>query len=233
MQRLSLAKLAFLLPLFSLLGGCAPQDASPVPTDPGRWWYYQTRAQILKEVSEQRLLVTNLGRDENFLRQRRQANWDHRYEFTGEGLLHTQYFNRGEGMGALRESPALLLPKTIAVDEQWTFTSALRLIESRTFAPEDRLAFRPLPITMKATIKALNDTVNVPAGRYRDCIRVEAVGETQVPTDRGTSFAVVRAEQTEWYKPGVGLVRMVRKETSDSRFLDKGQYTQELLETAP
>jgi len=233
MHRLSLAKLALLLPLISLLGGCAPKDAAPVPTDPGRWWYYQTRAKVLKEITEQRLLVTNLGRDENFLRQRRQANWDHRYQFTGEGLMHTQYFNRGEGMGALRAAPALVLPKNIAVDERWTFTSALKLIESRTFAPEDRLAFRPLPVTMTATIKSLDEAVNVPAGRFRGCIRVDAEGETQVPTDRGTSFAVVRVEQSEWYKPGVGLVRMVRKESSDSRFLDRGEYTQELLETAP
>lgn len=233
MQGLSLATLAFFLTLISFLSGCAPKDASPVPADPGRWWYYQTRAKVLKDVTEQRLLVTNLGRDENFLRQRRQANWDHRYQFTNDGLLHTQYFNRGEGMGALRESPALLLPKKIAVDEQWTFTSALKLIESRTFAPEDRLAFRPLPVTMTATIKTLDDSVNVPAGRFRGCILVEAVGETTVPTDRGTSFAVVRVEQREWYKPGVGLVRMVRKETSDSRFLDFGEYTQDLLETAP
>ena len=231
MHGLSLATMALFLFLSTLLSGCAPQDAAPVPADPGRWWYYQTRAQILMEITEQRLLVTNLGRDENFLRQRRQANWDHRYQFTGEGLLHTQYFNRGEGMGTLRESPALLLPKDIAVDRQWTFKSTLKLVESRTFAPEDRLAFRPLPVNMTATIKSVDDAVSVPAGRFRGCIRVEAEGSTEVPTDRGTRSATVQVKQTEWYKPGVGLVRVARKETSDSQFLHNGEYTQDLLET--
>ena len=215
----------------SLLAGCAKQDNSPFPTDPGRWWYYQTRTKILKDVSEQRLLISNLARDQHSFQQRRQANWDHQFRFTDQGLVHQQYFNRGQGMGTLREASALVLPQRLAVGEAWTFTSALHLIESRTFATEDHLGHRPLPVTMHAKIAALDDTVRVPAGRYTGCIKVEASGETTVPTDRGNAIATVKAEQHEWYAPGVGLVRLTRKETADSQFRDKGEYTQELLQT--
>ena len=229
--RLTLPPLLCLI-FASLLIGCAKQDNAPFPTDPGRWWYYQTRTQILKDVSEQRLLISNLARDQHSFQQRRQASWDHQFGFTGKGLVHQQYFNRGEGMGTLREVNALVLPQTLAVGEAWTFSSALHLIESRTFATEDHLGHRPLPLVMHAKIAAIDDTVRVPAGRYTGCIRVEASGETTVPTDRGSSTATVKAEQQEWYAPGVGLVRLTRKETSDSQFLDKGEYTQELLQTA-
>ena len=225
------AHLLLYLIFASLLAGCAQQDNSPFPTNPGRWWYYQTRTQILKDVSEQRLLISNLTRDEHSFQQRRQANWDHQFGFTGKGLVHQQYFNRGEGMGTLREASALVLPQRLVVGEAWTFTSALHLIESRTFATEDHLGHRPLPVTMHAKITAVDDTVRVPAGRYTGCIKVEASGETTVPTDRGNAIATVKAEQQEWYAPGVGLVRLTRKETSDSQFLDKGEYTQELLQT--
>ncbi len=225
--------LGLLLMLSSLLFACTDNDLSPYPTDPGRWWYYQTRSQILKEVTEQRLLISNLSRDEHLLRQRRQASWDHQLRFTREGVLHQQYANRGDGMGALQGSNALVLPARLEVGERWDFTSALRLIEARTFAPEDRLTIRPLPVTLHARITAVDEVVKVPAGRYVNCIRVEARGETEVPTDHGTAKAVVRADQTEWYAPGVGLVRMRRQESSDSSFLARGEYSQELLETAP
>ena len=70
----------------------------------------------------------------------------------------------------------------------------------------------------------------MPAGRFDDCIRVEATGVTLVPADRGSLEVEVKVTQTEWYAPGVGLVKSTRLEAAESPFLRNGEYLQELLE---
>jgi hypothetical protein len=46
--------------------------------------------------------------------------------------------------------------------------------------------------------------------------------------NQGANFGHVDVEHTDWYAPGVGLVRSERRETSDSPYLKPGTYVQEL-----
>jgi hypothetical protein len=39
---------------------------------------------------------------------------------------------------------------------------------------------------------------------------------------------IVRVNETSWYAPGVGLVKSIREETTESQALDKGQLIIEL-----
>ena len=77
----------------------------------------------------------------------------------------------------------------------------MRLIESRTFAYEDRLAGRLLPFLIDYRIAELADYVEVPAGRYADCVRVEARGARRVLVNRGREVADVDIVHTDWYAP--------------------------------
>lgn len=199
------------------------------PTTPGRWWYYATQVKVKDEPRNQRMFVANVAWDGHTLLQRRQGNWDHLYTVGKEAVAHQAYLNR-QATRQAREAGAVLLPLPPAPGASWQFKTRLRLIESRTFAAEDRLSNRYLPVDMTASITADDEAVQVPAGRYDDCVRVEAVGRTLVPADRGTLEIEVTVTQTEWYAPGVGLVKRERIEQADSPFLRNGQYVQELLE---
>lgn len=201
------------------------------PATPGQWWYYATKTRVLDEERSQRLFVANVAFDGRTLLQRRQGGWDHLYAFGDDGISHRSYLNRrGSGREA-READALLLPQPANVGASWQYGSRLRLVESRTFAAEDRLSVRYLPVSLEARVAATDATVEVPAGRFRGCVQVEASGRALVPADRGNLEVEVAVTQTEWYAPGVGLVKSVRAETVDSPFLRSGQYVQELLET--
>lgn len=212
----------------ALLPACSAPDQSPFPVDPGRWWYYRTETTIRDEPLEQRLYVINVAQRGASLLQRRQTQWDHMYTVGADGIVHEAYAQRGAG-GA-KERKTLLLPKVIEIGASWTTKSRLRLIESRTFAAEDRLRGRYLPIDLETTIGSLDETVEVPSGRYSQCIRVDSKGATTVRADRGNILVEVRTEQQEWYAPGVGLVKSQRVESSKSPFLRDGRYLQELLE---
>jgi hypothetical protein len=214
--------------------GCGPApaaDSPPIfPTTPGRWWYYATQVKVLDEPRHQRLFIANVAYDGRTLLQRRQGAWDHLYAIDDEAVAHQAYLNRQGGGRQAREAPAVLLPVPPKPGSTWQFKSRLRLIESRTFAAEDRLGNRYLPVELNASIAADDDVVQVPAGRYDDCVRIEATGVTLVQADRGTIEVEVKVTQTEWYAPGVGLVKSTRLEAAESPFLRNGEYRQELLE---
>lgn len=199
------------------------------PTTPGRWWYYATEVKIKDEPRQQRLFVANVAWDGRTLLQRRQGSWDHLYAVGEQSIEHRAYLNRHASRQA-REAEAVLLPVPAAPGASWQFKTRLRLIESRTFAAEDRLANRYLPVDMSARIEGADEAVEVPAGRFDRCVRVEANGKTLVQADRGNLEVEVTVIQTEWYAPGVGLVKRERVEQADSPFLRNGKYVQELLE---
>ncbi len=208
----------------------AATGASLFPTTPGLWWYYATETKVRDEPRRQRLFVANVAYDGRTLLQRRQGAWDHLYAVGDEAVEHQAYLYRMGGGKQAREAPAVLLPVPPRPGAAWQFKTRLRLIESRTFAAEDRLGNRYLPVDMTASIADDDVAVSVPAGLYDGCVRVEAVGRTLVPADRGSLEVEVTVIQTEWYAPGVGLVKTVRVEQSDSPFLKNGEYVQELLE---
>ena len=201
------------------------------PANPGRWWYYSTVVKVLDEQRQQRMFIANVAFDGRTLLQRRQGGWDHLYAIGDDGVSHQAYINRRAGGREAREAPATLLPLPLVNGASWQYRSRLRLVETRTFAAEDRLGNRYLPVDLSARVTATDATVEVPAGRFRDCVKIEATGVTLVPADRSNLEVEVRVTQTEWYAPGVGLVKTTRAETADSPFLRNGEYVQELLET--
>jgi hypothetical protein len=53
-------------------------------------------------------------------------------------------------------------------------------------------------VNLSLTIESLSDAVKVPAGTFKDCVKVKQVGEN----DAGTSVMGY-----EWYAPKVGVVK--------------------------
>lgn len=227
----SLRLLLLCAAVFALGTARAANAPELFPAVPGKWWYYSTLTKVLDEERRQRLFVANVAFDGRTLLQRRQGGWDHLYAIGKDGIAHQSYVNRQAGGREAREVNALLLPQPAELGASWRYDSRLRLIESRTFAAEDRLGMRYLPVALEARIAEVDATIEVPAGRFRGCVKVEASGRTLVPADRGNLEVEVAVTQTEWYAPGVGLVKSVRAEAADSPFLRNGEYVQELLET--
>ncbi len=217
-----------------LLLGCGEHSGEYYPLDEGRWWYFTTRTTILDEVAEQRLVVANIGTgtlDDGFsVRIQRQSSGRE---------VHGRQTGRGLERVAVRipiraeqtpQVPQLILPAARSVGTSWTITTRLRLIESRTFARQDKLRNRTLPFELAMSIGATDDSVTVPAGTFTSCIRIDGTGQRSVRTDRGNAIANVAVEHHEWYAPGVGLIKATRSESAESPFLKAGHYVQELVQ---
>ena len=215
------------------LAACTDNRAEFYPLEPGRWWYFRTQTTILDEHSEQRFIVSNLGQGERdgkpIFIQRQSTGRDVYISRDPEGAKRVGV-GRGAGRKIETDEPILILPANPALGDTWSTDTRLTLIESRTFARQDKLRGRTLPLRLSMSIAATNDTVRVPAGQFDGCPRVEGTGTRQVRTDRGNASAQVEVTHLEWYAPGIGLVKSVRSETSESPFLKAGEYKQVLLQ---
>lgn len=85
-----------------------------------------------------------------------------------------------------------------------------------------------VPIEVTYTIEATDDTVRVPAGVFRNCLRVHGTAASVRDLGDRLGNAEVQVDATEWFAPGVGLVKMVRKEDSHPESPASGSMAIEL-----
>jgi hypothetical protein len=214
--------------LLALLSACNGEPAPYFPLEPGRSWQYSLTLDVIKDTPPQRVVVHNLGRSERdgeaVYLQRTQMSALGVYRIGADGIQRIDTLERDDS----GTKGTLILPAPLSPGRSWRATSRLRLIESRTFAREDKLYSRHLELPLDYRIVGFDDSVTTPAGRFRNCLLVEASGQRTVTVDRGNNVAVVQVKHNDWYAPGVGLVRSERIETSDSPFLEPGRYLLEL-----
>jgi len=59
-------------------------------------------------------------------------------------------------------------------------------------------------------------------------MKIKMTGSSYKNAGNYVGLTLVNVEQTNWYSPGVGLVKMERLETTQSAALDKGTLSIEL-----
>ena len=214
--------------LLLLCAACAPGDDDYFPTTPGYEWVYDISRTVLRssEPLRQKSIVRNL-RAENVGAQR----YYPKIYASGE----KRYFTRtGDGVAYRRsgaQPPALILSYPPEPGANWRALSQLYLFELPEKPGQDRDRIRrdqtKPALTLEYTITGTDDVVEVPAGRFARCVRVEAQGFLDLPARRGPGIRSIKVEQTQWFAPGVGLVKMTRREYAPPG-LYPARYTQAL-----
>lgn len=88
---------------------------------------------------------------------------------------------------------------------------------------------KTVSVLRRCTIDTVDDVVSVPAGTFKNCIRVRCAGSTLVPVE-SRGVAEVSVETYSWYAPGVGRVRWITKERSNNQlFGPGGEFSVELV----
>ena len=81
-------------------------------------------------------------------------------------------------------------------------------------------------VVLDFQIASLDDQVEVPVGRFINCMRIEGRGGVKVEArTRGIDHILI--EQTDWYARGIGLIKRIRTEKSVPAKYE-GTLTQEL-----
>ena len=227
--------LKFLASIFAstTLIACAPSNQDLFPLDSGVWRYYETTTRILDDIKTQRIIagIAELAKiDSKQLFILRQApNKDAYLQVVDNTIYRVATRDRHLLTETWEKAPTKILPRSPKIGEQWVVQSELALIESRTFARQDRLRNRTIPLALSVKVVSIGESVTVPAGTFENCVLLKSEGLVNVKTDRGNANADVIVVREDWYAPGVGLVRSTREEQSESPFLKPGFYEQVLI----
>ena len=222
--------------VLALLAGCKePPGSSLFPLEEGRRWTYRLSSEWENDTRERETVVlSNLGRDSAL---ESGSAW-HRRSDTG-----LDYWLRADATGIYRvaaksdvdaepkpdPTPRFVLKAPIAVGTSWQTTTTTYLMRRNSeFPPEIRHAHPSVPVVR--TIEALDDRVEVPAGRFEQCVRVKGLALLRLFADPVNGFKDMPLTTLEWYCPGVGLVKVERREPANSTFLTGGTMTMELME---
>jgi hypothetical protein len=192
--------IAVLLGLWCLLPASARCDElgeSYYPLKEGLRWDYV----VLSDKSPtKKLAITNLAPREVAGKKVTPRKWD-----LG-GQIFIEFMEKDDsGIYRYAEqagengSPTLVTPKEchlkfpISEGNSWTMTTTMG----------------NNPVTVNLTIESVSESVSVPAGTYRDCLKIKQVGSS----DAGTSITGY-----EWYAPQVGIVKSmvtIRQKSKD------------------
>lgn len=216
------------------LGGCdRDQAAEYLPLEPWVWWHYRIERTTMDGTRLQKFFLRNLpARDvdgRSVVVRQSMDGAELLLSLTSEGVARIGVRRPEEDAPRLDPSPRLVLPSSLEVGRQWRALTRTTVLE-KTGPPQETLYRIAIELPMDYVIESLEDTVSVPAGRFAGCVRVRGRAATNAAVGNYIGTADIRVESTDWYAPGVGLVKSERKETTSSPALDAGRYVMELVE---
>lgn len=92
----------------------------------------------------------------------------------------------------------------------------------------NRIVGVTIPVEIDYAITAVDDTVTVPAGRFRHCVHVTGAAKTTVGALDNTRILPLSVKVEDWFAPGVGLVKSVRSETAGAERTGNARMVMEL-----
>lgn len=72
-----------------------------------------------------------------------------------------------------------------------------------------------IPIKVLFKVESNKETVTVPAGTFENCLKIRGVGDS-IQNHGILGNAKIHAEYLSWYAPGIGQIKTVTKEQSES-----------------
>lgn len=219
--------------VIAFTSACGDSNEAYFPLDTSVWRYYQTETRILDETKKQRIMagiaeITKTEKGAVYVH-RHVPDQDTFLQISGDSIYRLARRDRSRLTEIWDAAPIKLLPTEPSLGDSWIVPSELALIESRTFARQDRLRNRTIALDLSQEVTGLGELVTVPAGTFKNCLLVKSTGTVDVRTDRGNANAEVMITQQDWYARGVGLVKSERLEESASPFLKSGNYKQVLI----
>lgn len=221
------------------LGGCDKQisETDYFPLQEGLQWHYKvTKSLTGQRPSTKEFQISNLG----------PASLKGEYAGEPVSIRHTSdgtdYYILQDDTGTYRigkrtlieyeprfdEKLVRVLPnyKDLNTGRNWSSeTKPYVLYSTPGYATNDPKKQR---LIMTYELAATDEKVTVPAGIFENCIRVEGSAEFSLYADPRLGTQTIFITQTEWYAPGVGLIKLIRNEPMDLEMFKGGQIAFEL-----
>lgn len=211
-------RLLTLLLLCCFLSSCSdkPIGSDYFPLNKGWSWTYKSFTDYDDEIESvsKELTITNLGvkksGKKSFFVRRTSSDIDYYHNFDETGLYREALRTLVETKPRMDRDKRYVLKQPLEIGTEWREISRplllLRIYPYRVRVGKDA----QVPIIYK--IESMSETVTVPAGTFENCIKVAGEGSFKTYTDSVTGEKEIPIFVEEWYAPGVGLVKQIRRE---------------------
>ncbi|WP_157269775.1 hypothetical protein [Azohydromonas aeria] len=227
------AALAGALLLLSGCGSKAP-GAELFPLESGHRWTYEVRTDWEDQrVERETRRFETLGADDSLADgkayvRRSDAGMDYWLRMDDSGVYRVASRSMAQAEPEADAARRYVLKAPLAVGTTWSAPTITYLLTRRQGFPAEVRHSAP-PVPMNYVIEATGEAVETRAGRFEGCLRVQGKADLRLFADPVAGWKDVPLVTTEWYCPGVGLVKMKREEAAGSPMLLGGTVTMELL----
>jgi hypothetical protein len=217
----------------AVTGGCGTDETGTLfPLDPGHRWTYDLRIEGEGDAVEHetRVLETLDAQtldDGRAFRRRSDSGVDYWLRRDATGIYRVASKSDLQAEPQRDKERRYVLKAPYAVGTGWRADTTAYLLRRRQEFPREIRHSHPA-IPMHYTIEAVDQTVGVRAGTFAGCVRVRGSAAVRLFADPVAGWTDLPLTTTEWYCPGVGLVKLVRDEPAASGFLTGGRLTMEL-----
>ncbi len=221
-------------PLFKtvcLLGviamGCATQQQRHYfPLDSGWQWQYQVTTRTPSGQGVHELWVKNTGKEQHdqafYTVRRTSSNTDYYFAEDTEGIF------RAGKRHLLAQAPYWDRPKRYVL--KYPLATTTQWMNDTQLYTQEILAESTPSFPMNYQIESMEESVTVPAGTFKHCIRIKGEAMTQLSMDPNTGIVqTVEVTTYEWYAPDAGLIKLERKEHFHSEQSVDGKILIELI----
>ena len=211
--------------------GCSKKELSYFPLSNGYKWRYDVLLETRDGIQKQKYILNNLGKRELngvpvYLRESLDGTVFY-YLDSDEGIYYLGNRNNNKIKPEFNKDKKLVIPEVHTVNKKWKQATITKLLK-KTGPPQKTVFEIFARVELEGEIETLDAVVNVPAGRFKNCMKITMRGSSFKDAGNYVGLTLVGVEQTSWYARGVGLVKMERIETTKSNALDKGTLLIEL-----
>ncbi len=221
----------YILFLFILIG-CSENNNTYFPLGKMKSWSY--KIEIEPEVDKKTVYKkTNLslgkkrldieGKKQIFYPFLREDGSMFFYKFEKNGIYRGGFaFAKDKNINK-EQRQRMVLPVPPKIGKKWSVDSKTYLILKR-YPYYDYRATTNFMINYEIISK--NEVISTPIGKFRNCILVRGVGNTRFIGDSEIGSIAINIMSEEWYAKGVGLIKSVRVEATDSDLFGTTKMTQ-------
>ena len=220
------AKTFLLLCTVILITSCENSNSGYFPLTQGWSWQYDIENKTINEIARQKEIIRNLGRhkegpERTFVRKSVSGITSYYLRNSEALLLNHEVFPDGTTKTP-DDVRATIFRYPLTSGSSWKgvmTTSTLRTYDAYAHDVRER-------IPVSVSIESMDDTVIVPAGKFRRCMRIVTKGEKLVQKGKYAyqPTMTISIVNTRWYAEGVGLVKEEHLEESDVLQYPKASY---------
>jgi len=214
------------------LAGCGKEPAdSYFPLTPGLRYDYRVSQRDGAGTVERPYGIANAGvrNGDNGPVYLRRTDTGIEYHLVAQGLGASRVATRAlvEGEPVLDVPARTVLPAQLEVGAEWQAETRPYLLKRNVSDGIDLT--RDHSVNMNYRIAATDATVEVPAGKFTDCVHVIGEARLRIFVDGRRGYSEVPLRTDEWYGLGVGLLKLERRETVEASDMLAGGELQMVL----